>query len=99
MSAKRRQIKLRPLAEADLEQIWLYTFKRWSLEQADKYVRDLVAAMVDLAGDAKTGGLCSVREGYCQYAVGSHIVFYRVTSDALDVTRILHRRMDVERHL
>ena len=99
MSAKRRQIKLRPCAEADLEQIWLYTFKRWSLEQADKYVRDLVAAMVDLAGDAKTGRICSVREGYCQYAVGSHIVFYRVTSDALDVTRILHRRMDVERHL
>jgi len=99
MSAKRRQIKLRPLAQADLEQIWLYTFERWSLEQADRYVRDLVATMKDLARDTKTGRICNVREGYYQYAVGSHIVFYRVTSDALDITRILHQRMDVERHL
>jgi len=99
MSAKKRQIKLRPLAEADLEQIWLYTFKHWSLEQADTYVRDLIAAMEDLACDAKTGRVCSVREGYYQYAVGSHIMFYRMTPDALDITRILHQRMDVERHL
>jgi len=99
MSAKKRQLKLRPLAETDLEQIWLYTFKHWSREQADKYIRDLATTMEDLACDAKTGRICSVREGYYQYAVGSHIVFYRMPHDELDVTRILHQRMDVERHL
>jgi plasmid stabilization system protein ParE len=28
---------LSPLAEADLEDIWLYTFQTWSSEQADHY--------------------------------------------------------------
>ena len=27
--------RLSPLAEADLEDIWLYTFRNWSMEQAD----------------------------------------------------------------
>jgi plasmid stabilization system protein ParE len=34
---------LRKLAENDLEQIWLYIFQEWGLEQADKYVRLLIA--------------------------------------------------------
>lgn len=99
MPAKKREVRLRPLAEADLEEIWLYTFKHWSLEQADKYISDLVSTMEHLACEDKTGRMCSVREGYFQYAVGSHIMFYRVTPAALDITRILHQRMDVERHL
>lgn len=92
-------MRLRPLAEADLEEIWLYTFKRWSPEQADKYIYDLVDAIEHLARGDKIGRVCDVRDGYFQYSVGSHIVFYRVTPDALDVTRILHQRMDIDRHL
>lgn len=99
MPAENRELRLRPLAEADLEEIWLYTFKRWSLEQADNYVGDLVTTMERLARGEKIGRVCSVRDKCFQYAVGSHIVFYRVTEVALDVTRILHQRMDVERHL
>ena len=34
---------LSPLAEIDLEDIWLYTFQNWSLAQADSYHRDLIA--------------------------------------------------------
>lgn len=99
MPVRQRQLRLRPLAEADLEEIWFYTVEHWSIEQADIYVRDLVATMEHLARGDKTGRLCIVMEGYFQYAVGSHIVFYRVTDTALDVTRVLHQRMDVERHL
>nr|WP_323123832.1 hypothetical protein [Burkholderia alba] len=31
--------------------------------------------------------------------VGSHVVFYRATTATLDVIRVLHQRMDVDRHL
>ncbi|MCC8393159.1 type II toxin-antitoxin system RelE/ParE family toxin [Paraburkholderia sp. MMS20-SJTR3] len=99
MPAKPRQLRLRPLAEADLEEIWLYTFENWSSEQADKYLRDLIVAMELLARGDRIGRVCNVRDGYCQYAVGSHIVFYRMTDAALEVSRILHQRMDVDRHL
>jgi toxin ParE1/3/4 len=99
MPAKERELRLRPLAEADLEEIWLYSFKRWSVEQADKYVGDLVTTMKDLARGAKIGRVCTAGDGYFQYAVGSHLIFYRASNVALDVTRILHQRMDVERRL
>nr|WP_244101537.1 hypothetical protein [Burkholderia ambifaria] len=31
--------------------------------------------------------------------VGSHVVFYRETAESLDVIRVLHQRMDVDRPL
>lgn len=36
-------------AEEDLVDIWLYTHKEWGLEQADKYLDELDAAMDLLA--------------------------------------------------
>ncbi|WP_309083276.1 type II toxin-antitoxin system RelE/ParE family toxin [Chelativorans sp.] len=53
MSDRSRRYRLSPLAEADLEEIWLYTFKHWSLEQADIYHNLLVAAFEELAAGTK----------------------------------------------
>jgi len=47
----------------------------------------------------KVGRSCIVRDGYCRYAVNSHVVFYRESDYTLDVIRILRQRMDIERHL
>ncbi|MFP6559929.1 type II toxin-antitoxin system RelE/ParE family toxin [Paraburkholderia sp. B3] len=99
MGARGRQLQLTPLAVADLEDIWRYTFTQWSSGQANRYHRDLVATMEALAHGDKIGRACAVRDGYWRYAVGSHVVFYRETDRTLDVIRILHQRMDVERHL
>ena len=99
MATEGRQLRLTPLAEADLEEIWHYTLSHWSLEQADRYHRDLVATMDALARGQKTGHVCTVREGYFKYTVASHVVFYRLTEHTLDVIRVLHQRMDVGRHL
>ncbi|WP_230469130.1 MULTISPECIES: type II toxin-antitoxin system RelE/ParE family toxin [Burkholderia] len=41
---------------------------------------------------------CIVRDGYVRYAVGAHVVFYRETNDTIDMLRVLHQRMDIERH-
>ncbi|MFT4193122.1 type II toxin-antitoxin system RelE/ParE family toxin [Ottowia sp.] len=41
--------------ETDLEEIWLYTLKRWSMEQADGYLRKLVAAFEGLAAGTRQG--------------------------------------------
>jgi toxin ParE1/3/4 len=40
-----------------------------------------------------------VRRGYRMYPSGSHVLFYRQTADGIDVVRILHERMDYERHI
>ncbi len=99
MSNKGRPFKLSPLAEADLEEIWLYTRKMWSLEQADTYHTVIVAAFEGLAAGTKIGRPVDVRDGYFKYAVGLHFVFYRQSDSSLDIVRILHQRMDTSAQL
>lgn len=99
MPSKGRQYRLRPFAEDDLEEIWLYTRENWSREQADKYVRDVISVIADLAAGRKAGRKADIREGYMKQSAGAHIVFYRVADDHIDIVRILHGRMDVGRHL
>jgi Plasmid stabilization system protein len=99
MSNEPPEYRLRPMAEADLEGIWLYGFKTWSADQADRYHAEFVAAFSELAGGRKIGRPVDVMDGYLKYAVGSHIVFYRKTKSGIEVIRVLHQRQDVRRHL
>ncbi|HEX5325883.1 MAG TPA: type II toxin-antitoxin system RelE/ParE family toxin [Acetobacteraceae bacterium] len=99
MSRSVRPYSLSPLAETDLEEIWLYTFKHWSPQQADRYHHQIIATIEGLAAGVKAGRPATVREGYFKYPVGSHVVFYRQSDSNFDVIRILHRRMDVAAHL
>ncbi len=94
MESRPRAYRLTPLAENDLEEIWLYTFHEWSLEQADQYHRDIIAAIEGLASGRMTGRQCDVREGYRKYKVGMHVVYFRCSDEYLDVIRVLHGRMD-----
>ena len=99
MANKNRIYRLAPLAEADLEEIWLYTFRQWSLEQADEYHRGIIEAIEGLTSESKIGQRADIREGYWKYKVGMHVVYFRCLKDYLDVIRILHGRMDVDIHL
>jgi toxin ParE1/3/4 len=95
-----KSYRLSPLAEADLEEIWLYTAKHWSREQADTYHRSFVEACEGLAADIKQGRP-SVLPEFQKYLCGSHVIYFLMYADHLDVIRILilHQRQDVERHL
>lgn len=91
--------RLSPLAEADLEEIWLYTLKTWSLEQADSYLRELVTTFEALAAGTRQGREADVRPGYRKYLCGSHVVYFKADADGLNVVRVLHQRQDAERNL
>ena len=91
--------RLSPLARTDLEDIWRYTFKNWSLEQADRYHGTIMTAIRALADGSVSGSRADVREGYFKLSAGSHILFYRIAETDLEIMRILHQRMDVGRHL
>jgi toxin ParE1/3/4 len=96
MTSKNRIHRLSPLAEADLEEIWLYTFHQWSLEQANAYYRRIAAAIEGLASGSKIGQRTDVRDGYWKYKVGMHVVYFQCSDERLDVIRILHGSMDVD---
>jgi toxin ParE1/3/4 len=92
---------LSPAAQLDLEQIWDYTCDRWGEDQAEKYVREIERAIQRVVQNPMIGRACDeVRAGYRRHAVGSHTLYYRLAgADGIDVVRILHQRMDVDRHL
>jgi toxin ParE1/3/4 len=76
MSASGHPYRLTPRAEIDLEEIWLYTFQNWSLEQADRYQNDIMAAIAALANGTKKDRQVDIRAGYLKYMVGSHYVLF-----------------------
>ncbi|ECA3794805.1 type II toxin-antitoxin system RelE/ParE family toxin [Salmonella enterica subsp. enterica] len=90
--------RLSPLAEADLEGIWLYTFQNWSITQADSYHRDLVATFEALVNGMKPGRP-SVLPDYQKCLCGSHVVYFLDYPDRVDIIRILHQRQDADQYL
>ncbi len=96
---EKTEFRISPLAQSDLEDIWSFTVEKWSWEQAGKYHADLLRTFAQLAGGDVKGREVDVRRGYRKYPVGSHFVFYRARSYGIEIIRVLHRRMDVNRHL
>lgn len=87
-------------AVADLEEIWLFTVEKWSMEQADRYYNLIFDEINYICKDINSGkSMEHVRKGYRASKVKSHLVFYRVLNDTIEVIRILHERMDIENRL
>ena len=79
-----------PLAEIDLEEIWFSTVQNWSFAQADSDYREIVVAFEGLASGTKRGREVEVRPDYLKYPVGSHMIYFRVSSDQIEVVQVLH---------
>jgi toxin ParE1/3/4 len=91
--------RLSPLAQTDLEGIWLYTFENWSAEQADRYLRDIISAFDLIVRDQHKGRRVDARDGYFKHSVKSHFIYYKRNDRGVDIIRVLHQRMDHQRHL
>jgi toxin ParE1/3/4 len=91
---------LSPRARADVDDIWDYTADRWGLDQAETYTRDLWQRIEAVAAHPAMGEECSdIRAGYYKISAGSHVLFYRLIAEGIDIVRILHERMDFGRHI
>jgi toxin ParE1/3/4 len=60
--ATERQYRLAPLAEQDLADIWVYTLKTWSREQADSYHGGIIGAFEGLLSGGKVGRPADIRD-------------------------------------
>ncbi|MCA4894240.1 MAG: type II toxin-antitoxin system RelE/ParE family toxin [Cytophagales bacterium] len=98
---KRRAYKISSQALIDLEQIWLYTFKNWSIEQADRYYNLLINEMEYVSQNQESGkSMNHIKNGYRASKVKSHLIFYKTSSESeIEIIRILHERMDIENRL
>lgn len=85
----------------DLTDIWLYTFHKWSKEQADRYYNLIIDEIEFIADNYLSGkSIGQSRKNYRQSKIKSHLIFYRkVENDVVEIVRILHQRMDVKNRL
>ena len=87
-------------AVSDLEEIWLYTFEKWSVAQEDRYYKLIFDEINFICKNSNSGkSMEHVRKGYRASKVKSHLIFYRVSNNTIEVIRILHERMDIENRL
>jgi len=85
-------------AEQDLTEIWIYTAEEWSLAQADLYIDELVAGIEKLGTHPELGySRDDIRSGYRSLNVSQHIVFYKIMDEEIQIMRVLHKSVDIER--
>lgn len=91
--------QLSRLAKEDLKEIGRYTEKNWGRKQRNVYLSALDDCFYRLADSPDLGRACDeIRVGYRRFYQGKHVVFYRKVENRIEIVRILHERMDVERH-
>ena len=93
--------KISKKALFDLKNIWKYTKKKWSKEQADRYYILLTSEIVYISNNILSGkNFENYRENYRTVNVKSHIIFYRIRdNNCIEIVRILNQRMDLKSRL
>ena len=101
MSQKKSGFVFSPKAQDDLGAIWDYTIQRWGADQAERYVRDIHNVVLGLADGTKPSQpIDDIRAGYRKALIGAHLLLFRIEdTGVINIVRILHSRMDAERHL
>lgn len=95
------KVILRQKAIDDLNNIWDYTFEKWSEKQADKYYATLKSACKEIGENPDLGReYTGIKRSLLGFESGKHIIFYHMISEEeIEVIRILHQRMDLKNRL
>lgn len=84
------------LAEARLEEIWLYSALNWGADQADQYHEKLEGAFQRLADGRAAGKACTkfyedAPEEIKYYLEGRHYVIFRVAGEGeIEILTVIH---------
>jgi len=92
--------KITKAAVKDLEDIWTFTKKTWSEKQADHYYLLIVDEIQFIVKNPYLGiQYEKIRAGYRASKVKSHLIFYKLNNNQVEIIRILHVRMNLLDHL
>ena len=95
------KVILRRQAIEDLNNIWDYTFEKWSEKQADKYYSIIKMACNWIGENPNIGKEYEgISENLLGFKCEKHIVFYQhVSNNRIEIIRILHERIDLKNRL
>lgn len=93
--------KLTREAVKDLTTIWEYTWEKWSEKQADSYYELLLENCQHIADNPNIGkSYLTIQQELFGLKIKRHIIFYRkLDNQPIEITRILHERMDLKTRL
>ena len=85
----------------DLTKIWNYTFEQWSELQADKYYEMLILNCEEIANKPNFGKTYDeITPDLLGIKANRHIILYRIINiNEVEITRILHGRMDLKNRI
>ena len=93
-------VELSEAADADLTEVLSYGAEAFGEERAEAYVAGFATTFALISAYSFSGAVHDeVRPPIRSLPHGSHRVFYDVLEDRAIVQRILHKAMDVQRHL
>ena len=99
MNKTKNSYKTSKLAEEDLLDIFLNGIDDFGAKKAQQYSLEMDKAFNLLADYPDMGkSRNELFPGALSFSVGSHIVFYRKNIKQIEISRILHRRMDYEQY-
>lgn len=94
------KVEITEAADRDLTDIYLYSHREFGERQADRYLAGLEDCFRQLSERPLFARSADhLRHRYRRFEHGSHIIFFVTIEDGIRVVRVLHRRMDVKRHL
>ena len=94
------RVKYSAAARKDIAAIKNWTLQKFGAAQAKDYVRQIERSMLLIAenpGLAKDAS--EIGPGICRTLAGSHIAYFRIAQESINVVRVLHGRMDPLRWL
>ena len=95
-----KQLVIASAAKIDLKDIYQYGLRQWGQVQSDRYLENIKDQLWSLReqpliGIDRSELLPDVRS----LLIESHTLFYWVTTDRVEIIRLLHGRQDPQRHL
>ncbi len=95
------EVSLRQEAISDLDEIYLYTFYKWSENQAEIYYNAIRDSCKEIGKNPKIGKkYFKMKKDVFGLKSGKHIIFYQQSSKTkIEILRILHERMDLKNRL
>ena len=94
------EYELSELSKQDLEDIWIFTVKKWSIDQANMYY-ELIFKEVNLIciNPIIEKSIHTVKENHSIKQVQSHMIMYKEIKNRIWIDRILLNRMDIKTRL
>jgi len=99
-----KPIKISNPARNDFKNIAQYTLKEWGKLQKKTYLNYFKQSFITLSQNNKNlmplgKPRQDIGEGLLSYRIKEHVVYFRETKQEFVIVRILHSRMDPEKHL